>query len=183
MEYRSERLVFRAFGEKDFDLFYSVFSDRDVMRYALIDAYDTKEEIRPYFDTVLKNNETTEDRRVYEYAVCMASSGDFIGFGDIEILVQKEGGGSGEIGYFILPAHWGQGYATEIAHALLDICLTHLGLHRVCARCNANNTQSERVMQKIGMTKAGVLRQVRYKEGRWDDEIWYDILGDEWTGA
>ena len=183
MEYRSERLIFRAFGEDDFDLFYSVFADGDVMRYTLLDAYTSAEALRPYFETVLQNNQTTENRRTYEYAVYTASNGDFIGFADIEIQLQNKKGGGGEIGYLLLPAYWGQGFATEIARALLDICFQHLGFHRVCARCNGNNGQSERVMQKIGMTKAGTLRKVRYKNGRWDDEIWYDILVDEWTQA
>jgi len=182
MEHRSERLIFRAFGEEDFDLFYSVFSDGDVMRYTLMDACTSAEALRPYFQTVLQNNETTENRRTYEYAVYTASTGDFIGLADIEIHYNEKGG-SGEIGYLLLPAHWGRGFATEIARTLLRICFSHLGLHRVCARCNGNNAQSEKIMQKTGMKKAGVFRKVRYKDGRWDDEIRYDILAEEWIQA
>ena len=68
-----------------------------------------------------------------------------------------------------------------MARVLLRICFEHLDLHRICARCHANNTQSETIMQKIEMSKAGTFRKARYKDGRWDDEIWYDILVEEWT--
>jgi len=55
-----------------------------------------------------------------------------------------------------------------------------IGLHRVYARCNANNTSSEHIMIKAGMKKEGEFRKVRYKYGAWDDELQYSMLIEDW---
>ncbi|MCX7711423.1 MAG: GNAT family N-acetyltransferase [Clostridia bacterium] len=180
MHFTSERLVFRELREEDFHLFYSVFSNEQVMKYALMDRVATEEELRPYFDQILKNNQTFENREGYEYAVLSAIDGSFIGVADIMILLQNMRPTGGEIGYFLLPAFWGKGYATEIASKLTEICFSNLKLHRVVARCNANNLQSEKIMKKVGMKKEGELRKARFKDGRWDNELHYSILAEEW---
>jgi len=180
MEYNSERLIFKEFNEEDFDLFSSVFSNEQVMKYALLNRYSCKEDLLPYFEEVLENNKTINNRKAYEYAVYLSSNGDFIGFADIEVFNQNNFGGCGEIGYFLLPEFWGNGFATEIANLLLNICFSNLKLHRVSASCNSNNLQSEKVIKKIGMKKEGELRKTRLKNGNWDNELKYSILVEEW---
>ncbi|QGQ96590.1 N-acetyltransferase [Paenibacillus psychroresistens] len=180
MIYRSERLNYREFTENDFHLFYSVFSNEQVMRYALIEKFNCEEDILPYFKKVLKNNITIENRNAYEFAVFLTSDDSFIGFADIEIHNKNNLGGCGEIGYFLIPSFWGNGYATEISNLLSEICFKHINLHRVAARCNSNNLQSEKIMKKVGMTKEGEFRRVRFKNGEWENEQHYSILLDEW---
>jgi len=63
---------------------------------------------------------------------------------------------------------------------LLDIGFRDIKLHRLYARCNANNLASKRVMEKIGMKKEGELRKVRFKEMEWVNEFSYGILLEEW---
>ncbi len=181
MKFRSERLVFREVMQDDFKLLYSLFSNTQVMKYAYIDKYNSEEEMLPYFNKILQNNVTPfEDRKAFEFAVFSASEGSFVGFADVEIHNINDSGGCGEIGYFLLPEFWGRGYAGEIANALTEISFKHLRLHKLSARCNSNNTASEKVMKKAGMTKEGELRKVRFKNGCWDSEKVYGILKDEW---
>ena len=55
-----------------------------------------------------------------------------------------------EIGYFLEPAYWGRGYATEAAQIVIALAL-ELGAKRILASCDARNTASEAVMQRCGM--------------------------------
>ncbi|MFI6102365.1 PhzF family phenazine biosynthesis isomerase [Lentzea sp. NPDC051213] len=55
-----------------------------------------------------------------------------------------------EIGWWVDPAHWGRGLATQIAAALRDRALAIS--HRVIAGYHDGNDASGRVMEKIGMT-------------------------------
>lgn len=182
MTFESERLIFRYFCEDDFDLFYSVFSNEQVMQYALIDRYTSKEALRPYFEQVLVNNNTEKDRKAFEFAVFSAKDSSFIGIADIEVNYQNSRAVSGEMGYFILPGYWGCGFGTEIAKALIDFAFSEIKLHRVVASCNAGNLQSERIMKKVGMVKEGEFRKARYKNGNWVNELKYGILVEEWSG-
>lgn len=179
MEYTSNRLLLREFTIEDFNLFYSVFSNEQVMKYALMDNYQSAEQALPFWDNIL-NRKQEINRTAYEFAVFLLSDNRFIGFSDIEVHWKNEFGGCGEIGYFLLPHAWSQGYATEISKTLLDIGFRDLGLHRISARCNANNSRSESVMKKIGMVKEGEIRKDRFKDGHWDNELLYGIIKPEW---
>lgn len=85
-----------------------------------------------------------------------------------------------EVGWAIHSAHWGKGYATEAARALIHFAFTELQVHRVVAFCNAHNTASVRVMEKLGMRKDGHLRETRRWRGGWSDEFVYAVLDHEW---
>jgi RimJ/RimL family protein N-acetyltransferase len=81
-----------------------------------------------------------------------------------------------ELGFWIGVPYWGRGYATEAARAMVQYGIRVLGLHRIMARHMAHNLASGRVMQKIGMTREGVLREHAYKWGRYEDLVVYALL-------
>ena len=90
---------------------------------------------------------------------------------------------SAEIGYSIARAHWSRGFCTEAAKAVIHAAFsTHPELGRVHARADHENAASQRVMEKLGMTKEGVLRQSRVERGEAIDEAWFSILRSEWEG-
>jgi ribosomal-protein-alanine N-acetyltransferase len=59
---------------------------------------------------------------------------------------------TGEVNYFVAPQYRGNGLASEALSALLEFGFGDIGLARIQARCASDNTNSERVMQKAGMT-------------------------------
>jgi RimJ/RimL family protein N-acetyltransferase len=58
-----------------------------------------------------------------------------------------------EIGWRLAAGHWGRGYATEGARAVLTCAFDQLGLEEVVSFTVPENLQSRRVMEKIGMTR------------------------------
>lgn len=177
MEFASNRLLFKDFTTSDYPLFASVFSNEQVMQYAYRSRISDEDEMRAYFDTVLKNA-CSAKRTSYELAVF--SGTQFIGFADFHIQCFTPEHKTAEAGYFLLPNFWGFGFTTEIVERFLQLLFGDMGLHKVYATCNACNKASERVMIKNGMTKEYVLRQERFKDGRWDDELRYGVLREEW---
>lgn len=69
-----------------------------------------------------------------------------------------------ELGYWIARAHWGQGYATEAARAVLSQARA-LGHRRLVASHFLDNPASGRVLRKVGFRPTGE-RRVRYSAGR-----------------
>lgn len=61
-----------------------------------------------------------------------------------------------EIAYRLPPACWGQGYATEMAKAVLDYGFRTLGLPRIVGVTWQENLSSQRVLDKIGMRDDGI---------------------------
>jgi RimJ/RimL family protein N-acetyltransferase len=56
-----------------------------------------------------------------------------------------------EIGWRLGRPYWGQGFATEAAHAALHFAFVDRGLDRIVSIHQIGNDASERVMQKLGM--------------------------------
>jgi len=64
-----------------------------------------------------------------------------------------------DLGYVLSRNNWGRGYATEAAKSVLQWAATLEGVHRIWATCDVENTASARVLEKIGMSREGVLRR------------------------
>ncbi|MBM7844146.1 GNAT family N-acetyltransferase [Herpetosiphon giganteus] len=64
-----------------------------------------------------------------------------------------------DLGYAFLPEYWGQGYASEVAQALLNYAITTLKLPRIIATTHLENKQSIKVLERIGMHFEGIIHE------------------------
>jgi len=111
------------------------------------------------------------------FAITLHDGGDVAGAIGLEAQPER---GRGEIGYWIGVPYWNRGYVTEAARAVIGWAFESLGLHRVFAYHFTRNPASGRVLQKIGMTHEGSLRQHEKKWDQFLDVEVYGILHSEW---
>ena len=71
-----------------------------------------------------------------------------------------------ELGWTVRAELWGQGYATEIGQAGLDLAFGELGAGRVVAFTERHNRRSRAVMERLGMSYVGELTAPGLVEGR-----------------
>lgn len=89
-----------------------------------------------------------------------------------------------ELGWVLDPGHVGHGYASEAVRELIRICFEDLGLHRVTAACFADNEESWRLMERVGMRReAHTVRDSLHRSGQWLDGLGYALLADEWRAT
>jgi len=120
--------------------------------------------------------ENWAQRKSLALAVCARAGGELHGVVALSFALEHH---RAELGYWIGVPYWNRGYATEAAHAIVAYAFTALGLQRVHARHLARNPASGRVMQKVGMTREGLLRHHTHKWGRPEDVVLYGILRDD----
>ena len=96
--------------------------------------------------------------------------GKFCGVIDIVRDVRHQ---SGELGYWIGPADWGKGFATEAVVEMIRFGFEDLGLHRIHAAHFTRNPASGRVMAKAGMKVEGINRGLYKKNGVFEDAARY----------
>lgn len=87
---------------------------------------------------------------------------------------------SAELGYFVGEPWWGLGIGTAAVRAATDRAFARFDIVRVFASVFANNPASRRVLQKVGFTCEGCLRQSVYKSGQVLDQFLFAMLRDEW---
>jgi RimJ/RimL family protein N-acetyltransferase len=64
-----------------------------------------------------------------------------------------------DFGYVLNRKHWGQGYATEAARAVVAWAISLPGVHRLWATCDTENLASVRVLEKTGLSLEGRLKR------------------------
>lgn len=153
------RLILRSWRPDDLPIFTAMNMDKRVMRH--FPATLSEEETEAFFNRI-----QAEFRRNGWglYAVEIKSTGRFIGYvGLHEIGFDAEFAPGVEIGWRLTADSHNRGYATEAAKAVLTLAAGH-GLHRLYSFTATTNIPSERVMQKIGMTKIGEFDHPRLGE-------------------
>ncbi len=87
------------------------------------------------------------------WAVELLESGTFIGFAGLAPAgFDAHFTPAVEVGWRLDRAHWGRGYAPEAASASVADGFERLGLDEIVSFTSTTNVNSQRVMQKIGMT-------------------------------
>ncbi len=61
-----------------------------------------------------------------------------------------------QLGFWLGEPHWGKGYATEAAHALVDLAFEAFNVARLHTRCRVSNNASRRVIEKCGFQFTGI---------------------------
>jgi RimJ/RimL family protein N-acetyltransferase len=86
------------------------------------------------------------------YAVTLKDTKEFIGYtGIYNPIFKAHFIPSVSIGWRLAAKHWGNGYATEAADAVLHEAFKRHGIKEIVAFCSANNLPSRRIMEKLGM--------------------------------
>ena len=86
----------------------------------------------------------------------------------------------GEIGYWVRSDESGSGIATEATAHMMQVAFDELGMHRVTLRIAAGNVGSERVAEKLGFTREGLLREELEVGGTWLDHSIWGLLDHEY---
>ena len=79
------------------------------------------------------------------------------------------------LGYWTHPSVQKNGYATEVALAVVDLGFSRLGATSVVAAHATWNEASGKVLQRIGMLRTGINPKGFKKRGNWVEEYEYKI--------
>ena len=95
------------------------------------------------------------------YAVTLGSTGDIVGSIALRIDADTTDDTVADIGYWIGAPYWGNGYATEAGHAIIDRA-RELGVSTIILKYFDGNDASRRVSEKLGFTWQSREEDVEY---------------------
>ena len=179
MQLTTERLVLREFREDDWRAVLDYQRDPLYLRYYPWE--DRNEADVKAFVDMFRGWQEEQPRRRFQLAIVRREDGGLIG----NCGLRRKPGNEWEadIGYELSPKHWGHGYATEAARAMVGFGFAELGLQRISSWCIADNVASARVLERLGFVREGRLRRNEYFKGRWWDTLLYALLAEEWRDA
>ena len=151
----TERLILREIQEDDFTAIHSYASCPENVVYMQWGP-NTEAQTRDFINTSIKETVLDNPNKDYKFAAVLKDNGRVVGGCDIHV-----NGGEASMGWILHRDYWKHGYGPEMGKALLKFGFDGLNLHRVIAKCDAENYGSYRVMEKIGMRREGLFIEGR----------------------
>lgn len=141
----TERLVLRRPQEADIAAIIDIVGDLRVSRQlARIPHPYGETDARFFLDEIVPHE--------LVWALTLRSSAQLVGMAGLTPTDERD---VAELGYYLAPAHWGQGLATEAARAILDYGFKAAGFASITAGHFAANPASARVLAKLGFVEIG----------------------------
>lgn len=168
----TERLIMRQPREGDIPALVALADNRHVAEMLARMPH-------PYGEAEARTFVALEQRRMLgaTYALTLAGSGTLIGCAGLNATERGL-----ELGYWIGEPFWKQGFATEAAHALVDLAFESTDTNVLHASCRVINPASRRVIHKCGFQYAGqgmmnslVAGQVPIERYRLDRRTWASL--------
>ena len=169
----TDRLLLRRFTDDDLENVFKGLSHPDVIRHYGVSfkTLEATKEQMAWFAGHEKNGTGIW------WAVCDRSTGEFLGSGGLCDLSREHG--KAEVGYWLLPEHWGRGYMKEGMKAILDHAFDVLELHRIEGFVENENKNCKRALDKIGFVYEGTMRDCEVKDGAYISVDFYSKLKGE----
>ena len=176
---RTERLVLREFIANDWTPTFAYQSDPRYLRFYERDGITERQCQALVYQFILWQGETPRSKA--QLAITLAHTGRLIG--NVGVRRETAGDPVADMGFELHPDHWGRGYASEAARAMVDWGFGDWGLERIHAHCVSENAGSARVLERAGLRLEGRLRDHQFFKGRFWDISLYGILREEWASS
>jgi RimJ/RimL family protein N-acetyltransferase len=169
---RGSGVVLRFPALDDVDAMLPAFTDPELREAGNLPAFDREALVASLGEMPA----LADAGRLLALAALDAETGEVVGAGTLHHLDVERG--IVEIGYFVLPRARGRGVASTVARLLAEHAFS-LGIERVAAYVNVGNTPSERVLERAGFTREGVVRSLPVPDGRRIDKTLFSLLPGE----
>lgn len=172
-ELETERLLLRKMRLDDAQAMFAYASDPEVTRYVLFETHRSVEDSEAFLRSAVEGYERGD---FGGWGIVLKDSGRFVGTCGMDHAPEHA---RAELGYVLSREQWGKGLMPEAVRAVIRFGFGRMELNRIQARCIAENTASARVMEKVGMTYEGTLREYELIKGAYRDMKFYSILRRE----
>ncbi|HCO68108.1 MAG TPA: N-acetyltransferase [Dysgonomonas sp.] len=173
---KTKRLELVEITDKHLADLYNLFSDEDVIRFYNLGKYTQLSDAQKFVDWYRSRyNEGLAIR----WGIKLKGNTDIIGtagFNNYTTLHRAN------IGYDLQKSYWNKGYITEALKAVIHFGFYSLEINRIEAEVMQGNVSSERVLEKLGFTKEGILRQWMLWNNSYYDMSMYSLLKSEYSG-
>ncbi|PIR92103.1 hypothetical protein COU01_03515 [Candidatus Falkowbacteria bacterium CG10_big_fil_rev_8_21_14_0_10_44_15] len=177
IQIRGKKINLRALAPSDARSIFANVNDRQVSRYLKRIPYpyalrDAKAIIKKARQAGRKKIKTD-----YYFGMEDKTSRQIIGMVGLHKISPRDQ--NAEVGYWLGRKYWRQGIGTEALTLILQFAFGKLKLNMLYAGAMSSNVASQSLLAKCGFKRGGRRRQTFFREGKYLDDIFFDILKKE----
>lgn len=173
----SERLRLRRMKRGDAKVMFRYWSDPEVTRYMNVPPFTSVEEA---WDMINLLNGLSESEDAMRFGIELKEEGKLIGSCGYNVW-ELSGSYRGEIGYDLGREYWGRGYMSEALRMLLAYGYDTMGLNRIEALVEPENSGSRKLLLSFGFKEEGLLREYQQTEKGFVNLLMYSLLKKEYV--
>ncbi|MBI9071536.1 MAG: GNAT family N-acetyltransferase [Melioribacteraceae bacterium] len=170
-ELKTKRLVLRQMNENDLEGVFKFNSSlanlNFIARKPFTDISQAKEKLVFFMSGFPKKNGIW-------WTFTLKPEDKLIGYGGL-FDIDSESNKS-EVGYGLLEEYWGKGIVSEAVKAIVDFGFNEMELNKIYGKIVPGNTASEKILEKLGFKKEGVLVDDEFARGKYFDMGIYSRL-------
>jgi RimJ/RimL family protein N-acetyltransferase len=155
-------------------------ADPEISRWTRIPSPYTEEHARTWIEQTVRDWDRREGEAAF--AVTEAEGDAVVGAIGLRLL-REEYGVRGSVGYWVAGEARGRGVATDALKLVSRWGLRQLGLRRLELVTDPENTGSQRVAEKAGFSREGLLRSYLHVPNGRRDVVMFSLLADELEDA
>lgn len=163
-------IALRPWAEADLDVMVAICSDPDIARFTRVPDPYSEADAREWFDAQPGRLEAGEG------VTCAIVAGGGAPVGSVGLRIDPSDGDIAEAGYMVGRAARGRGVATAALRLASRWGLRDLGVARVQLTTHLDNVASQRVAERAGFRREGVLRSWEELRGRRVDLVMYSLV-------
>ncbi len=176
---QTARLLIRQLNKEDAPSLFLLRSDPRVLQHIGREPAKNVEEVEKFIEKI--NASAIANEAILWGIATQAEPGKIIG--TICYWQMEPENYRAEIGYALVPGHWGKGYMGEAIRSVLHYGFDTLQLNCVVGMVNPDNIASWKALEKAGFKKDGRLRQTIFFGGKFYDSLVYSFLKNEYAAS
>jgi RimJ/RimL family protein N-acetyltransferase len=176
MEFKTDRLNIRPVLTEDKESVFEYRSDSETNKYQ---GWIPKniEDVEVFIGKI--SNEINVPETWFQFVIIEQESDTLIG--DIGVHFMDSENKQVEVGCTLNKDYQGKGYATESLRTIIDYLIQTLNKHRIITSIDPANSDSIRLVERLGFRKEAHFIESLFFHGKWVDDIVYAILEKEWN--
>lgn len=167
----TDRLVLRQITKDDAEDILKYLSDETVMKYYGLKPFKSIDEA---LEEIAWYQSTFDENSGIRWGITLKGHGKVIGsFGFLNKVPRHF---RSDIGFELSQDFWGQGIANEALEAVIKYGFEQLNLQRIQALIEPPNNSSQKLVERNGFIKEGLLRNYEFTCGKFDDLFMYSLI-------
>jgi len=167
----TDRLLLREVNKKDAANLFLLRSNKQAMKFIDRPIPASVDEMKPFIKMI---NKKVKENETICWAITLKGRNELIG--TISYHKTDKDNHRAEIGYMLMPDHWGKGLITEAITKVIDYGFKKMKLHSIEANINPANIASRKLLEKFKFKREAYFKENYFYNGKYLDSEIFSLI-------